>query len=121
MIPRTGGLARLLAGFSYLLGSAAIAVDQPTAIFHAHDESYKDVTAYVCRIATQGYTHIQIAPPQKSNEGPEWWNRYQPVDYLTIEGRGTAADLKALTAKAHSCGVKVIADVVFNHMSSNTK
>ena len=98
-----------------------MSVEQPTAIFHAHDEAYKDVAGYVCTIASQGYTHIQIAPPQKSNEGPEWWNRYQPVDYMTIEGKGSAADLKALTAKAHSCGVRVIADVVFNHMSSNPR
>ena len=31
---------------------------------------------------------------------------------------GTESDLKKLTDKAHECGMKVLADVVFNHMSS---
>ena len=121
MHPISAGSRCLLATFSLLFASVATAAEQPTAILHAHDESYRAVTGYVCNLAEQGYTHIQIAPPQKSNEGPEWWNRYQPVDYLVIEGKGSAQELKALTDKAHSCGIKVIADVVLNHMSSNSK
>jgi alpha-amylase len=51
----------------------------------------------------------------------EWWRRYQPVDFLVIQGRGSLQDLQALTHQAHSCGMKVIADVVFNHMASDPK
>jgi alpha-amylase len=121
MNPLNKAIHQLLIIGSVLLGPIAVAGEQPTAILHAHDESYRAVTEYVCDLAAQGYTHLQIAPPQESNDGKEWWNRYQPVDFLTIKGKGTAADLKALTSKAHSCGIKVIADVVFNHMSSNPK
>ena len=94
-----------------------VAADQPTAIFHAHDQYYSDVRAFVCTLGSQGYSHVQVAPAQKSNPAAAWWARYQPVDYRVIEGRGTAADLKALIDTAHGCGMKVIADVVFNHMA----
>lgn len=99
------------------------ATEQPTAIFHAHDEPYTQVESYVCELARQGYSHVQIAPAQQSNPGPlpaplEWAVRYQPVDYQVIAGRGTEADLQRLTTTARGCNVKVIADVVFNHMAN---
>jgi alpha-amylase len=95
----------------------AVAVEQPIAIFHAFNQPYQDVTNFVCVLADQGYSHLQISPAQKSNPSSEWWARYQPVDYSVIEGLGSAEDLSNLTKKAHGCGVKVIADVVFNHMA----
>jgi len=98
-------------------GSAA----SPTAILHAHDQRYRDVAAMVCEIGAQGYSHIQIAPAQRSAGDLPWWQRYQPVDHRVIEGRGSAADLLALTRRAHGCGVKVIADVVLNHMASHPR
>ncbi len=108
--------------FSFLMVFSVCLVsfagEQPIAIFHAFDQQYKHVEGFVCDLAEQGYSHIQIAPAQKSNPRPEWWARYQPVDYGVIEGRGSEADLKSLITKAHSCGVKVIADVVFNHMAN---
>jgi len=85
---------------------------QPTAILHAHNEPYRQVASYVCQVGAQGYSHVQIAPAQRSSPGPEWWRRYQPLDHTVIEGRGSAADLRALTRQAHRCGVKVIADLV---------
>ncbi|NTU55620.1 MAG: alpha-amylase [Anaerolineales bacterium] len=99
------------------LSSLAFAAEQPVAIFHAFHQQYSDVEQFVCVLANQGYSHIQIAPAQKSNPSVDWWARYQPVDYGIIEGRGSEADLKKLIDKAHGCNVKVIADVVFNHMA----
>lgn len=96
----------------------AFAADQPTAIFHAFNQQYSDIAKFACTLADQGYTHIQISPAQKSNPGNEWWKRYQPIDYSVIDGLGTESDLKRLTDKAHSCNIKVIADVVFNHMAN---
>ncbi len=95
-----------------------LAAERPTAIFHAFDQQYSDVEEFVCELGKQGYSHIQTPPTQKSNPSPEWWARYQPVDYSVIEGRGSQKDLKKLINKAHSCNVKVIADVVFNHMAN---
>ncbi len=96
----------------------ARAEEQPVAIFHAFNQQYQDVENFVCTLAEQGYSHVQISPAQKSNPGNEWWKRYQPFDYSVIEGLGSETDLKNLTNKAHSCNVKVIADVVFNHMAN---
>ena len=98
--------------------SPVFAVDQPIAIFHAFDQPFSDVTGFVCDLPGQGYTHVQISPAQKSNPTDQWWGRYQPVDYKVIEGKGSEAELKSLVGKAHSCGMKVIADVVFNHMAN---
>jgi alpha-amylase len=100
------------------LPAKAFAAEQPTAIFHAFNQNYNEVEKFVCTLADQGYSHVQISPAQKSNPGKEWWNRYQPADYSVIEGLGSEDDLKRLTDKAHSCNVQVIADVVFNHMAN---
>lgn len=117
MKPHLLALAVVSAVFSLRM-QAGITAEQPTAILHAHDESYQQVASYVCELSKQGYTHVQVAPPQESNPGREWYNRYQPVNYLVIKGRGSREDLAALTSKAHSCNMKVIADVVFNHMAN---
>ncbi len=100
------------------LPAKAFAAEQPTAIFHAFNQNYSEVEKFVCKLADQGYSHVQISPAQKSNPGNEWWKRYQPLDYSVIEGLGSENDLKKLTDKAHSCNVQVIADVVFNHMAN---
>ncbi|MEH2240697.1 alpha-amylase family glycosyl hydrolase [Nostoc sp.] len=92
-----------------------MATEKPTAIFHAFNQQYSHVEQFVCELGKQGYSHIQTSPTQKSNPSREWWARYQPLDYSVIEGRGSQGDFKKLITKAHSCNVKVIADVVFNH------
>jgi len=102
----------------FIFSTVASAGEQPVAIFHAFDQPYLDVEAYVCELQNQGYSHIQIAPAQKSNPSDQWWGRYQPIDYTVIEGMGSENDLKTLINKAHACGMKVIADVVFNHMAN---
>jgi alpha-amylase len=111
----------LLSAVTLLLSLApagrARAGDPPLAVFHAFDQGFADVEAFVCELARQGYSHVQVAPAQKSNPSREWWARYQPVDYGVIEGKGSEAQLRSLVATAHSCGVKVVADVVFNHMA----
>ncbi|MEW6270514.1 MAG: alpha-amylase family glycosyl hydrolase [Thermodesulfobacteriota bacterium] len=96
----------------------AFAGEQPVAIYHAFDQSFADVELFVCDLAGQGYSHVQIAPAQKSNPDPQWWGRYQPVDYSVIEGKGSEAELERLVDEAHGCGVKIIADVVLNHMAN---
>jgi len=103
---------------SLWFATVACAGEQPVAIFHAFNERYADVERYVCSLGRQGYSHIQIAPAQKSNPGGDWWARYQPVDYSVIEGMGSAQDLARLIGTAHGCNVKVIADVVLNHMAN---
>ena len=113
---RSLAIAALLGGG--WIGGASRAAHQPVAIFHAFNQRFEDVEAFVCALAEQGYSHVQISPAQKSNPGGEWWKRYQPLDHGVIEGLGSENDLKCLSETAHSCGMKVIADVVFNHMAN---
>lgn len=90
----------------------------PTTILHAFDSTFTQIEGFVDTLAYLGYTHIQIPPAQKSNDaGGAWYGRYQPIDYSVIEGRGTEEELRSLTGRAHACGIRVIADVVFNHMA----
>ncbi len=100
------------------LARDARAADAPVAIYHAFDQPFSDVESFVCELAKQGYSHIQITPAQKSNPDPSWWARYQPIDYGKIEGRGSLQELRRLVRKAHGCRMQVIADVVFNHMAN---
>ncbi len=105
--------------FSILnLSLVAAAAERPVAIFHAFNQKFNDIETFVCALADQGYSHVQLSPAQKSNSGNEWWRRYQPFDYSVIEGLGSESDLKKLTDKAHGCQIKIIADVVFNHTAN---
>lgn len=117
-ILKSSAVAGLGLGMVAPFPSPTLAAPQPTAIFHAFNQDYREIGGFVCTLAEQGYSHIQISPTQQSNPGREWWKRYQPVDYSVIEGLGSEAELKALITKAHRCGIKVIADVVFNHMAN---
>ena len=114
--PRT--LSTSLVAFLLILTGAATAQEQPLAIFHAFDQAFPQVESFVCEVGKQGYSHVQITPAQESNPENQWWARYQPVDYAKVDGRGTKAELKRLVDKARGCRVKIIADVVFNHMAS---
>lgn len=111
------GFILALSSICISLSISTSAADQPTAIFHAFNQHYSEVANFVCELGRQGYSHVQIAPAQKSNPVGEWWARYQPIDYSVIEGKGSEHDLENLIAVAHGCQMKVIADVVFNHMA----
>ncbi len=92
---------------------------RPVAIYHAFDEHYSAITeARLQQMADTGYSHLQISPCQKSNPSHDWWARYQPVNYAIIEGLGSKVELQSLLDRAHDKGLKVIADVVFNHMAN---
>lgn len=92
-------------------------------ILHAFDWKFADVAAKAPRIAELGYGAVLLSPPLYSDEnGPEWWQRYQPKDYRVIRSHlGRKADLVAAIEALHSRGVKVLADVVFNHMANERR
>src|SRR5688500_10990553 len=120
-VMREGIVRGVLVALALAGASRAAAQEQPVAIFHAFDQKFTAVAGFVCALGKQGYSHVQIAPAQQSNPVPDWWGRYQPVRYGIFQGRGSKSELKKLITKAHGCGVKVIADVVFNHMADMKK
>ncbi|MBN8506719.1 MAG: hypothetical protein J0L58_19810 [Burkholderiales bacterium] len=89
------------------------------ALVHLFDWPFARCAAELPQLAAAGYTAIQISPAQLSLPRADWWARYQPVDHRRIEGPlGSEADLRALCAQATRLGLRVIGDVVFNHMAS---
>lgn len=83
----------------------------------------------MARIASLGYTAIQTSPIQQSKEGTStysmdsWWLLYQPRGFHidnTGSGLGTEAEFTSMCNAAHRYGVKVIVDVVANHLGNQT-
>eukprot|EP00435_Cladocopium_sp_Y103_P059876 s201_g21.t1 len=91
-------------------------VKAPRSIFHAFHWPFGLVLERLQDIADLGFDAVQISPAQKSKHGHEWWARYQPQDYGKIEGLGSWEELKQLCTKARELKLRVIGDVVFNHM-----
>ncbi|KAH9987051.1 glycoside hydrolase family 13 protein [Russula vinacea] len=65
-----------------------------------------------------GYGFVQVSPAQEHVQGPEWWTDYQPVSYILTSKRGNRSQYQAMIATCHAAGVKVIADTIWNHMTS---
>jgi alpha-amylase len=73
----------------------------------------------VCELRRIGFNFVHVSPPQLSNPATPWWGRYQPDDYRTINSPlGNETQFAEMVARAQSCGVTVIADVVLNHMAN---
>lgn len=92
-------------------------------ILHAFDWRYLDIAKNAGRIAWLGYGAVLIPPPLYSDEsGTEWWQRYQPKDYRVLRSfLGNRADLEKAVDALHRNGVRVYADIVFNHMANENR
>lgn len=89
---------------------------QDGVILHCFDWTLADIQEEIPNIAKAGFTAVQTSPVhEKAGKGSVWYDVYRPYDFKIGNGLGTEADLKALCAKAHEYGVKVIVDVVANH------
>ncbi|PJJ62443.1 alpha-amylase, partial [Pseudoscardovia suis] len=99
------------------------------AILHAWMWSFKTISANMADIAAAGYTSIQTEPIQLCKQNTangkkfdeNWYYVYQPIDNDEIGNFvvGTEDDFKAMNEEAHKYGVRVIVDVVANHMTSD--
>ena len=96
-------------------------------ILHAFNWRMRDLVKYAPDIAAAGYTSVQISPVQYTkatvNDGSyatDWWSFYQPRDMSIGNALGTADEVQAATTELHKYGVKVIADVVTNHVQNCT-
>lgn len=115
---------------------------QDSAILHCWNWSYSTIEDHLELIAQCGYSAIQTSPAQQPKdytwEGvvgmdvgfpscggtSNWWKLYQPVTFSVCDNGitwlGTKAELESLCAKAETYGIKVIVDVVANHMENIT-
>ena len=78
-------------------------------------------------IAAAGYTTVQTSPVQQpkdySTSGDvtgQWWKLYQPISFHIAEKSwlGTKDDLKSLCDEADKYGIKIICDIVSNHIAN---
>ena len=94
---------------------------QDGVILHCFDWTLADIQEEIPNIAKAGFTAVQTSPVhERAGKGSVWYDVYRPYDFKIGNGLGSEADLKALCAKAHEYGVKVIVDVVANHTDYST-
>ncbi len=95
----------------------------PVAIYHAFDERFKAIEQKLDEIKKYGFSHIQTSPVNYPNgpwewDNSSWWMAYQPVKY-EIGGRyGNEDDFRRLVSSAQKQNLKIIVDIVFNHVGS---
>lgn len=105
------------------------AVDiQDGVTLHCWNWSFKEIEANMEIIASLGYTSIQTSPIQQAKQptdgypSNDWWVYYQPmgfhIDDSGESALGTKADFERMCKVAHEYGIKVIVDVVANHMGN---
>lgn len=89
-------------------------------IIHCLNWRLKDVLTNLQAISDQGFTTIQLSPLQQHKEpdNPTWWLAYQVTNFKIGNRLGNEEDLKALCEAADKLNIKVIVDVVFNHVGN---
>ena len=88
-------------------------------ILHLFNWPLKEIIPYLEQIHNQGFDVIQINPiqPLKDENSDEWWMSYQPVDFKIGNKFGSRDDLVKLCTEAHKYDIKIVADVICNHMA----
>ena len=96
-------------------------------MLHAFNWSYNTIKENLPAIAAAGYTTVQTSPVQQpkdySTSGDvtgQWWKLYQPISFHIAEKSwlGTKDDLKSLCDEADKYGIKIICDIVSNHIAN---
>lgn len=90
-------------------------------ILHCFDWKMSDVKSAMANIAASGFGAVQISPLQRTVSASDaWYDAYRPYDFTFKQSVfGSQADLTSLCAEADKYGVKVIVDVVFNHVDNS--
>lgn len=93
---------------------------QDGVILHCFNWKYNDIKAELDNIAEAGFTTIQTSPAQPGGGTGTWWWLYQPLGfYVGTNELGTKAELESLCKEAENYGIKVIVDVVANHLAGD--
>ena len=102
---------------------------QDGVTLHCWNWSFKNIEAKLDIIKSLGYTTIQTSPIQEAKQPTlyfptnDWWVYYQPaafrIDNTGNSALGTKEDFESMCKAAHDRGIKVIVDVVANHMANS--
>ncbi len=108
-------------------------------IIQAWNWSFENIIANLELLAEQGFTTIQVSPPNEIKmptkgakvcepkvngvEPNGWWMFYQPAGFQLNESEdnalGTKDEFIEMCDKAHELGLKIIVDAVINHMGTD--
>ncbi len=103
---------------------------QGGAVLHCFNWSYNSIKEALPDIAKAGYTAVQTSPVQRPkeynaswNDLGNWYKLYQPLGFsIAANGTtwfGTKSELTSMCNEADKYGIKVIVDVVANHLANN--
>lgn len=85
-------------------------------ILHLFQWNLNDIN--IEKVAEQNFDCIQITPLQPLKENSDlWWMTYQPVALKIGNMYGSKEDLISLCKKAKEHNIKIIADVILNHVA----
>ena len=114
------------------------------SILHCWNWSYNNIKEHMEEIAQAGFSGIQTSPVQQPKDytyegvvyttvgtpdgtggsDGQWWKLYQPVSFNICDNGqtwlGSKQEFADMCAEAEKYNIKVIVDVVVNHMGNNT-
>lgn len=103
---------------------------QDGVILHAFNWSYNSIKNKLPAIAAAGYSTVQTSPVQQPKDfvtsmdvANQWWKLYQPVSMSIAKDTwlGTKEELTELCKEADKYGIKIICDIVSNHMGNEVE
>ena len=123
-------LLAVLATASFGVGAELPEKVEDGVMLHCFGWPFSAIEVNLDRIAAAGFNAIQVSPIQRVREpsakeraeypttGP-WWLLYQPVSFTHVGNYklGTEAQFQSLCEKAEVKGIKIIVDVVLNHIA----
>ena len=88
-------------------------------ILHCFNWTLSQIKAELPDIAQAGFTSVQTSPLQPHDGRNQWYWLYQPTNFTVGNELGSYSDLQSLCAEAHRYGIKIIVDVVANHVAGS--
>lgn len=89
-------------------------------ILQCFNWKYSDIKNELKGIAEAGFTAVQTSPAQPPDTSGKWYWLYQPCGfYIASSNLGGKTELKALCTEAKKYGIKVIVDIVANHLTGD--
>ena len=90
-------------------------------ILHCFDWKFNDIKNELPKIAEAGFVAVQVSPVERNiPSGYIWYDLYRPYDFkFSTSGLGNETQFNSLVEEAEKYGLKIIVDVVFNHVDKS--
>ena len=88
-------------------------------ILHCFNWTLSQIKQELPNIAEAGFTSVQTSPLQTHDGSSKWYWLYQPNGFTIGNELGSYSDLQSLCTEADKYGIKIIVDVVANHVAGS--